>query len=164
MKTFTDQIIILGINPCLNVPHKILEDLFRDAGKTRGPIPVRGTLNGKPFKQTVVKYRGEWRLYLNGDMRQRAGIDVGDRARVKIEFDPEPRPTPMPPAFARALDANGAARAAFEKLVPSRKKEILRTLASMKTEATLNRNIEQVVAFLAGKRLRHIPVFLRPRG
>ena len=152
MKSFSSRILIIGINPYVSVPEDVLDDLFEQAGKNKGPIPVRGTLNGKSFVQTLVKYQGAWRLYLNTPMRRDAGIDVGDKATVEIEFDPEPRIIPMHPKLARALSRNKTAKSAFEGLTPSRQKEILRYLNSMKTDESLLRNIEKVIQHLLEKK------------
>ncbi|HXQ36783.1 MAG TPA: YdeI/OmpD-associated family protein [Anaerolineales bacterium] len=111
-------------------------------------MPVRGTINGKKFKQTLVKYQSAWRLYINGEMRQAAGVDVGDQAYIKIEFDLVPRIEAIHPKFVQALLKNKAAKAAFEKLKPSRQKEMLRYLNSMKTETSLERNIEKIIHHL----------------
>lgn len=161
METFTAKILKIGINPYVGLPEDILNRIFTQAGKSKGPIPVRGTLNGKKFKQTLVKYQGAWRLYLNTPMHQDAGIDVGDNATVELELDPEPRIVPMHPKFARALSKNKVAKATFEKLVPSRQKEILRYLNSMKTEESLVRNIEKVIQYLSGKKPSGLSALMR---
>ena len=150
MKSYSDKIAKIGINPYMHVPEDILNALFKQAGRTKGTIPVRGTINGKRFKQTLVKYQGAWRLYINGEMREAAGVDVGDQASIKLEFDPVPRIESMPPKFGEALSKNKAAKMAFEKLAPSRQKEMLRYLNSMKTETSLERNIEKIVQHLLG--------------
>lgn len=164
MESFTAKILIIGINPYVGLPENVLNSLFKQAGKTKGPIPVRGTLNGKRFTQTLVKYQGAWRLYLNTQMRQDAGIDVGDDATVEIEFDPEPRIVPVHPKFAHALAKNKEAKAAFEKLAPSRQKEILRYLNSMKTEESLVRNIEKVIQYLSGKKPAGLSALMRRKA
>jgi uncharacterized protein YdeI (YjbR/CyaY-like superfamily) len=151
MPRFTSKILKIGINPYVALPEDVLHMLFKQADKNKGPIPVRGTLNGKRFLQTLVKYRGAWRLYLNTPMRQDAGIDVRDDATIEIEFDFEPRVVPTHPQFARALSKNKEAKTAFKKLAPSRQKEILRYLNSMKTEESRARNIENVIQYLSGK-------------
>jgi len=159
MKSFSAKISKIGINPYVGVPENALDSLFKQSGKTRGPIPVCGTLNGKKFKQTLVKYQGAWRLYINGSMREAAAIDVGDQAYVKLEFDPLPRIEEMHPKLVHAFARNKAAKTAFEKLVPSRRKEILRYLNAMKTESSLERNVEKIVQYLLGEKpkgLRHI--------
>lgn len=151
MKSFSAKIFKIGINPYVLLPVSVLNALFDQSAKSKGPIPVRGTLNGKEFIQTLVKYSGKWRLYLNTPMRKAAGIDVGDRANVKIEFDPRPRLIPMHPKLVRALAQNKKAKAAFEKLIPSRQKEIVRYISFMKTEESVARNIEKVIRHLSGK-------------
>ena len=161
MESFSARIHIIGINPYVAVPEDVLHNLFEQAGKNKGPTLVRGTLNGKNFRQTLVKYQGAWRLYLNTPMRRGAGIDVGDEATVELEFDPEPRIVPMHPKFARALSRNREAKTAFEKLAPSRQKEILRYLNSMKTDESLVRNIEKVIQHLSGEKPEGLHALLR---
>jgi len=159
MKSFSAKISKIGINPHVGVLETVLGSLFTQAGKIKGPIPVRGTLNGKKFRQTLVKYQGAWRLYINGGMRQAAGVDVGDEAHVLLEFDPAPRIEQMHPKLVHALARNKAAKTAFENLVPSRRKEILRYLNTMKTESSLERNVEKIIQYLLGEKpdgLRHI--------
>lgn len=88
---------------------------------------------------------------MNGPMREAAGIDTGDIANVEIEFDPRPREEPVPDRFFEALKADKDAQAEFDKLSPSRKKEILRYLNSMKTGESLIRNVEKIICHLTGK-------------
>ena len=94
-------------------------------------------------------------------MRQDAGIDVGDDAKVEIEFDPEPRIVQIHPKFAQALSKNREAEAVFERLARSRQKEILRYLNSMKTEDSLVRNIEKVIQHLLGQKPKGLSALLR---
>lgn len=151
MYSFSSKIQIIGNNPYVSIPSAVLKKIFKDAGKDRGPIQVRGLLNGHKFFQTLVKYSGKWRLYLNTPMRGDAGIDVGDTANIKIEFDPVERVFPMHPKFKSALIKNKIAKAVFEKLSPSRQKEINRYFSYLKTEESLVRNIEKAIQSLAGK-------------
>jgi hypothetical protein len=70
---FKARIEIIGINPFVYVPGEILEEIFRQSGKDKGHIPVCGSVNRKPYKQTLVKYSGDWRQraigFLTGDSR-----------------------------------------------------------------------------------------------
>ncbi|MCI0549422.1 MAG: YdeI/OmpD-associated family protein [Anaerolineae bacterium] len=163
LKSFSATIAKIGINPYVSLPEDVLDGLFKQAGKTKGPIPVRGTINRKRFIQTLVKYQGAWRLYINGEMRQAAGVDVGDQAHIKIEFDPVPRIEKNPPKFVQALSKNKEAKAAFEKLTPSRQKEMLRYLNSMKTETSLERNIEKIIRHLLGEKPKGLHHLLEGR-
>ncbi|MDR0560823.1 MAG: DUF1905 domain-containing protein, partial [Prevotellaceae bacterium] len=62
---FKAIIEIIGINPFVYIPENILENIFKQAEKNKGFIPVNGTVNNNPYKQTLVKYKGSWRLYIN---------------------------------------------------------------------------------------------------
>ncbi len=150
MKSFSAEIFIIGINPYVFVPDEILNYLFKKAGKEKGHIPVHLTINKEKFIQHLVKYSGEWRLYLNTPMRKAAGKDVGDIIQIKIDFDAAKRTTPMHPKFETALNKNKKAKDCFNGLPPSRQKEILRYLNNLKSEEALNKNIERAINFLHG--------------
>jgi Bacteriocin-protection, YdeI or OmpD-Associated/Domain of unknown function (DUF1905) len=158
MTSFKTRILKIGVNPYVALPQSALRELFKHAGKETSPIPVRGSVNGFAFKQNLMKYRRRWRLYLNTPMRRGAAADVGDYAQFRLAFDPLPRIEPMPPAFRKALEKTPYARAQYEKLAPSRKKEICRYLNSAKAETTRTKNIWIIVAHLTGKN----PRLLRP--
>jgi hypothetical protein len=149
-RAFKARIAIIGVNPYVLVPAAQLQAIFKAANRERSPIPIRGELNRTPFKQTLVKYQGAWRLYLNTPMRRAIGKDVGDDVSVRVFHDPEPRSEPMPPALRRVFERDQTARAGFEALVPSRQKEILRYLNAIKTDATLQRNVGIVASYLRG--------------
>lgn len=163
MHRFSAKIGKLDINPYVQVPDDVLQKLQHAAGKAKGPIPVKGTLQGKPFLANVVRYSGMWRLYLNTPMRQAANVDVGDQVTVGLEFDPAPRAEPVPPEFKRALSQNKPAREAFEKLAPSRQKEILRYLNGLKQPHTIEKNIEKVIQYLQGEPVERLVAVTRAK-
>jgi hypothetical protein len=153
MHTFSAKVYIIDINPYVKVPDQIISKLHKEMNKVAGPIPVTGKLQGKAFSTTVVKFRGMWRLYLNTPMRKAANADVGDRVSVELRLDKTSREVPSPRKFTLALAKNKKAKVAFEKLTPSRRKEILRYLNNLKQEETLERNIAKVIQFLEGKKV-----------
>jgi uncharacterized protein YdeI (YjbR/CyaY-like superfamily) len=161
MKSFSRKIRIIGINPYVSPPAAALKAIFRAAGKDKGPIAVRGTVNGARFTQTLVKYAGLWRLYINGPMLRAGRLKVGDTARVAMAFDAGSRAIPDQAQLSKALGKNKVAKAAFEKLAPHRRKEINRYLASLKTKASLERNVGIVVDHLSGKRVKGLHALLR---
>jgi len=145
---FSAKIYKLGVNPVVDPAEEVLAAIVEQAGRSKGPIPVRGTLNGAEFVQTLVRYRGKWRLYVNGEMLKASGLNVGDTAHFEIEFDPSERIVPVPPKFRAALDSDPRVAEAFDKLTPGRKKEILRYLGSLRSDAAVERNIERVLTQL----------------
>ena len=146
---FSVLVYKLGINPCVDVP----EEVSKTFG-IRGFVPVKGTLNGHRLQANLVPMGGgRHRLYLNGEMRVRAGVSVGDRVDIVLEVDREPRQAPVPARLAEALAENPAAKAAFERLTSSRRKEILDYLNWLKRPETLQRKINDVIASLIRQEL-----------
>jgi hypothetical protein len=151
MSKFKAEIQLLGINPYVSVPDKILQKVFKQANKDKGPIPICGMVNNKPYKQTLVKYQGEWRLYINTTMLKDSPKLIGKKIEVTVEFDPELRVITPPDKFIKALKANKAAKTVFDGLIPSLRLEIVRYLANLKTDESLDKNITKAIGFLLGK-------------
>lgn len=151
LKSFTAEIRIIGINPYVLLPEEVLAKLFAQAGKEKGPIPVRGTVGGHAFMQTLVKYAGAWRLYINGSMLKATKKKVGDGIAVRLAFDPSDRSTPMPAALEAALKKSSKARTVFDALAPYRRKEIMRYIAHLKSEEAIQKNVARAIRFLEGK-------------
>lgn len=148
---FIATIHIIGINPFAFVPPKILKEIFKQAGRDKGHIPIKGTINGNAYRQTLVRYSNEWRLYINTTMLKDSPKRIGEKIEVTIAVDTDSREIEMPVAFSKALKANKEAATAFEQLTAYRKKEIVRYLANLKTKESLERNIVKAIGFLTGK-------------
>ena len=150
MLSFKSKIYIIGVNPYVLLPAKVLTAIFKQASKDKGAIPVKGTLDGHPYIQTLVKYSGKWRLYLNTPMRKKVNKDVGHMVTVTIEFDPADRTIPMHPKLSKALADAPVAKQNFDQLSPSRRKEIIRYITNLKSEEAIAKNIARAVKFLTG--------------
>ncbi len=148
MKSFSAKIQIIGVNPYVLLPSSLLKYIFQKAGKDKGAIPIKIRVEKQDFIQNLVKYSGKWRLYLNTPMRKIAGKDVGDKIDLKIDFDAKPRIIPMHPKLKVAFKEYTIAKTAFEKLSPSRQKEILRYINFLKSEESVDKNIQKIIAFL----------------
>jgi len=145
---FSATILKSGVNPYVDVPPHVSRALGRE-----GYIPVKGTIEGKPFRSGIVSLGdGRHRLFINGEMRRSAGVGTGDRITVTLEYDPSPRVLPLPGPLARALEEDTRLRADWEALNPSRRKEILSYLNSLKKPETIRRNVGRVLAQLEGER------------
>lgn len=150
-QSFQAVIDIIGINPFVFVPETILENLFQESGRDKGPIPICGLINGKQYKQTLVKFSGHWRLYINTQMLANSTKRIGETVALSVAFDPEERKVEMHPKLVGALQNNPEANNIFESLTPSHKQEIVRYIANLKTEASVERNVEKAIAYLLGK-------------
>lgn len=151
MNRFKAKIQIIGINPYVLLPAKTLKALFQQADRDKGKIPIKIKIDGHEFIQTLVKYSGHWRLYLNTPMRKAAGKDVGDSAIFEIEFDPAQRLIAMHPKLIAALKDNEQAKKTFDHLSPSLQLEMIKYISFLKTEATIDKNVRRAVNFLLGK-------------
>jgi Bacteriocin-protection, YdeI or OmpD-Associated/Domain of unknown function (DUF1905) len=127
----------------LEVPREIVEAL--GAG---GRPPVTITINGHSWKSRVAIMRGRHLLGLSNANRQAAGVVTGDEVKVEVELDTEPRVVIEPPDFARALDADLVARAAYDRLADSHKREHVRAIESAKKPETRTRRIEKAITTL----------------
>ncbi|GIH02278.1 hypothetical protein Rhe02_03450 [Rhizocola hellebori] len=127
----------------LEIPQKIVEAL--GAG---GRPPVTITINGHSWKSRVAIMRGRHLLGLSNANRQAAGVVTGDEVEVEIELDTEPRVVIEPPDFARALDADPVARAAYDRLAYSHKREHVSAIERAKKPETRTRRIEKAITTL----------------
>lgn len=159
-RAFSAEILIIGVNPYVRPPDSVLKFIFKQSGKETSPIPVEGTVNGAPFQQSLVRYSGDWRLYINGIIAKAAGLKftksvtsiVGQKIKVSIAFNPTPPIFPIPILFQKALHRDKKAKAAYEKLTLGRQKEIARYLGFLKNEDSLKRNVERVLQHLHGEK------------
>jgi hypothetical protein len=149
--SFTATIEIVGANPFVQVPDDILGALFAQCGRSKGAIPVKGRVNGSPYTQTLMKFKGLWRLYINTFMLKNSPQRVGEVIDITVTLDESERTIAPPPGFVKALDDNPQAKNVFEDLPPSRRHEIVRYIAALKTEEAVTRNIARAIDFLNGK-------------
>jgi hypothetical protein len=148
---FSAEIQIIGVNPFVFLPDAVLSSILREANKDKGKIPVKMKIEGHEFIQTLIKYSGHWRLYLNTPMRKIAKKEVGDIANFEIAFDPKERVIPMHPKLIKALKDNSEAHKIFDSLRPSLQLEIVRYLSFLKTEKSIDKNVLRAINFLLGK-------------
>jgi bifunctional DNA-binding transcriptional regulator/antitoxin component of YhaV-PrlF toxin-antitoxin module len=107
--------------------------------------PVRGTVNGVAFRGRLAVYGGVTYLGLRRDIREAAGIDVGDDVEVVLERDDAPREVEMPPALAKALAGDADARAAFDALSFTHRREYAQWVAEAKRPETRERRVAETV-------------------
>ena len=149
--TFTAKLEIGDGNPCVAWPEYVRSEVFRDAGRSKSPIPVRGPSNGRRYQQTLVRFRGAWRLYVNMTMLDDSPRRIGEQVEATVCFDPSDRGiTPHPKLLAR-LASNPAAKEVFDDMAPSRQHEIVRYIDNLKTDESVDRNVGRALDFLLGK-------------
>jgi hypothetical protein len=131
-------------------------DIPFDVEKTfgaRGRVPVRGTLNGAPFRSSAFRMGGDCHfMVVNRQMREAAGVRGGETVPVLMERDTEPRTIDPPADFARALKGDKEARAVWDKLSYTHRREHVEHIEEAKKPETRARRIEKSIALLAAGR------------
>jgi uncharacterized protein YdeI (YjbR/CyaY-like superfamily) len=72
----------------------------------------------------------------------------GDTVHLRVELDSAPREVEIPAALEAALEQNAAARAAFDELSYTHRKEHARWVAEAKQDATRERRVTKVLEML----------------
>ncbi|HEX8456763.1 MAG TPA: YdeI/OmpD-associated family protein [Pyrinomonadaceae bacterium] len=116
---------------------------------TRARVPVRGTINKHPFRSSLFSMGGCYMMPVNRELRAGAKVKGGDTVSIVLERDEEPRIITPPADLARALRANKAAQAAWDKLSYTHQKEHARAIEDAKRPETRARRIEKAIAQLA---------------
>ncbi|MFF2555198.1 YdeI/OmpD-associated family protein [Nocardia sp. NPDC058058] len=129
----------------LEVPPEVVEALGEGA---RPPVTI--TINGHSWRSRIALMRGRHLIGLSHANRQAAGVEIGEQIEVEVELDTEPRVIEEPSDFAAALDADPIARAAYDNLAPSRKREHVISIESAKKPETRQRRIEKAITALRG--------------
>jgi hypothetical protein len=154
---FTSIIKIIGVNPYVLVNVARAKTLKHG---WRKPMPVLVRINGQPKKpwriNMMPKGNGSFYLYLHGDVRKASKTKVGDKVEVEVAFDEEYKsgPMPMPEWFETALNKNAKPKKAWEALIPSRQKEIVRYLTNLKSDEARERNLLRAMNALSGSKVR----------
>lgn len=115
----------------------------------RSRLPVRGTINGFAFRNSIFPMRGCFMMPVNRDMRSGAGVEGGETISVVMERDTEPRVITPPADLARALKTDKEAKAVWDKLSFTHKREHVRHIEEAKKPETRQRRIENSIALLA---------------
>ncbi|GCE75512.1 YdeI/OmpD-associated family protein [Cellulomonas biazotea] len=144
MATFRTVLIRSGPN---NVGIDVAEDVVLGLGGGRRP-PVVVTLNGYTYRSTVAPMGGRYLVPVSAAVRAAARVAGDEEHEVTLVLDDQPRTVEVPEDLAAALDAAGA-RAAFDGLAPSHRKEHVRSVVEAKQPATRERRIQAVVATLS---------------
>ena len=141
---FSATIYTVGINRCVDVPENISKTF-----EGQRYVPVVATVKGHSSRTTLVPGgRGRYRLFLNDEVREAAGVDTGHRVRIRLSIDRESRDIPIPKDVAKALRSTKEAQASFEALTPAQRRGFLQWVLNAKKQETRERRIEKGIAIV----------------
>jgi hypothetical protein len=103
---------------------------------------VVGTVNGVAYQSSVMPYGGRGLfLGVHKATREAAGVMPGERVDVVVSRDERPRVVEIPAELGAALAADPAARAAFDRLSFTNRKEMAGAVADAKRPETRERRL-----------------------
>jgi Bacteriocin-protection, YdeI or OmpD-Associated/Domain of unknown function (DUF1905) len=123
----------------LRVPFDVKESF----GRARPPLKV--TIRGHTWRTTPGVYGGESFIGVNHTVKAATGVDAGDRVRVTMELDTEQRTIEPPDDLKAALAAAPDARARFDRLSYTHRREYVEWVEGAKRADTRERRIAETV-------------------
>jgi uncharacterized protein with von Willebrand factor type A (vWA) domain len=109
---------------------------------------VRVSVNGVTLPLRLARMGGENLIGLARAVREQAGVTIGSAYQVDIVADEEARSVEVPEDLAAALAEDGTARAAFETLADSHRKEFVRWVGEAKRETTRAQRVAKTLEML----------------
>lgn len=147
MKKLTFKVKLEGVPgmevAALRAPFDVVETFG-----TRARVPVRGTINGFPYRSSLMPMDGCHRMVVNREIREGAGARAGDTVKVVMERDEAPRTVTPPPSLKKELAKNKTAQTNWGKLAFTHKKEMARSIVEAKQEETRARRLAKVMDVL----------------
>jgi bacteriocin resistance YdeI/OmpD-like protein/uncharacterized protein DUF1905 len=131
--------VVAAIAPPVDVP-----EFFG----TRARVPVRGTINGYPFRSSLMPCGARRMMPVNKTLCASADVQPGDIVDVVMERDDEERTVETPPLLKKALAKSKTAQANWEKLSFTHKKEMALAIVGAKQEETRARRLAKIVDIL----------------
>ncbi|HKS72051.1 MAG TPA: YdeI/OmpD-associated family protein [Terriglobales bacterium] len=115
---------------------------------TRGRVAVRGTINGFPFRSSLMPMGGCHMMPVNKTLCEGAGVKPGDLVDVVMQRDEEERTVDAPPELEKELKKNKKALERWTSLSFTHKKEMAACISGAKQEETKKRRLAKVVQVL----------------
>jgi hypothetical protein len=147
MKTFKFKVKIegkeAGVVAAITPPFDVVE-VFR----TRGRVPIRGTINGFPFRSSLMPMGGCHLMPVRKSLRDGAGVNPGDIVSVVMERDEAERTVEVPGLLKKELAKSKTAQANWDKLAFTARKEIALSITGAKQEETRARRLAKVLDIL----------------
>jgi hypothetical protein len=145
---FTVKLIGRGPNGAwthMDVPFNVEE-----AFGTRARVAVRGTVNGFPFRSSLMpRGKGVFYMAFTKAMQEAKKSSVGDTVSVVMEQDTTARTVTVPPDLRKALAKAPAQTRAFAALSYSHRKEYVDWIERAKRTETRANRIEKTITLLA---------------
>ncbi|HET6400143.1 MAG TPA: YdeI/OmpD-associated family protein [Candidatus Kapabacteria bacterium] len=151
-KKFKGTVVKLSDPGSANLGWRVVDIPFdvKNAFGKGGRLPVRGEVNGFPFRTSLFPRKdGKHFLLLNKQMQNGAGVTMlGDKINVAIELDEEERTVAIPPLLKKILSEEDGLLEYFEAFTYSMRKFMVDSIVNTKTPAAKRRRAERIAMIL----------------
>ncbi len=118
----------------------------------RGRVPVKGTINGFPFRSSLMNMGEGHMMVVNAELRAGAKCKAGDTVGVVMELDEEKRTVEVPAYLKKIFAADPATKNAWAKLAFTHQKEHVRAVEDAKRPETREKRIAAMLDMLRQKK------------
>jgi hypothetical protein len=126
-------------------------DVEKEFG-TRGQVKVIATFDGYEYRGSLAKMGHPChRLGLTKQVRNAIGKNPGDTVHVVLRKDVEPRTVEIPEDLNKLLDRYPEAKAYFDGLSYTHRKEYIQWITSAKKQETRGRRLQKAIEMLLEK-------------
>jgi hypothetical protein len=132
----------------------LTDEQVAEIGGGKKTAPVRVTVNGHTFPGRIARMGGESMIGFSRAVREAAGVEAGQELDFEIVLDDAPREVEVPPALAQAFEGDPEARARFDALAFTHRKEFARWVQEAKREETRERRVAEALEMIRAGRTR----------
>ena len=118
----------------------------------KGRVPVKGTINGFPFRSSLMNMGDGHMMVVNVQLRAGAKCKAGDVVNVLMELDEDARTVEVPAYLKKMIDGDPKAREFWPTLSFTHQKEYVREIESAKRPETKEKRIAAMMGALRNHR------------
>jgi Domain of unknown function (DUF1905)/Bacteriocin-protection, YdeI or OmpD-Associated len=115
---------------------------------TKGRVPVKGVINGFPFRSSLMNMGEGHMMAVNAQMRAGANCKGGDTVSVVMELDAEERKVEVPTPLKKIISSDLKAKEAWDNLSFTHQKEWVRAVEGAKRAETREKRVAAMMAAL----------------
>jgi hypothetical protein len=123
---------VAGLRP----PFDVVEVFGR-----KGRVPVKGTINGFPFRSSLMNMGEGHMMAVNAELRAGGKCKAGDTVKIVMELDEEERKVELPAYLKKIINSDPQAKERWAKFSFTHQKEYVRAIEDAKKPETRERRI-----------------------
>jgi hypothetical protein len=124
----------------LKPPFDVVEVFHR---KSR--VPVKGTINGFPFRSSLMNMGDGHMMAVNAQLRAGANCKGGDTVDVVMELDEDERKVEVPAYLKKIINSDAKAKEFWPRLSYTHQKEWVRAVEDAKKPETREKRIAEMM-------------------